>query len=545
MDKIAREGILIFGALMLAAWAPVSVRSHVPPAFKAEICDNAQDDDDDGLIDLNDPDCDCPPPEPVSLIPNPSFEEQECCPGNSSQMYCTADWLQASIPTTDYINTCGWLGWPDFTVPLPIPDGDGCVGFRNGRPGLNSNDPQPNWKEYAGACLAAPMKIGEYYRIEFYVGFAHPRHSPPINIAFYGASSCSNLPFDEEDAQYGCPTNDVTRGWTELAKVRVSGVNNWQKSMVEFTPNRDIEAIAIGPDCERKPSMIPYYYFLDNLILAERVAFEEFNIRASGNLCAGNAVLEVADKYNYSYQWYKDGIALIGETGARLSGALQEGHYQVRLMGPGGCSVTDAYPFRIPVKRSVQEEHICPGDDYEFNGQYLRESGVYHDTLQTTGGCDSIVELQLSVVEEAVDTVYAKIFDAEVWTMNGRRFDQPGEYTLSLQSSNNCDSLVYLMLDRYDVFIPSAFSPNSDGINDFFSIYGDAEIREVPELQIFDRWGSLVFAAKNLDPADPSGGWDGLSGGQPAPNGVYVYLAKIVFDDGKARAVSGTVTLVK
>lgn len=538
------KALLVIMPLFLVFWAPeVNRGTHLAP--NTEICDNAVDDDGDGRIDLNDPDCDCPPPEPVSLIPNPSFEEQECCPGNSSQMYCTTDWIQASIPTTDYINTCGWLGWPEFIVPLPLPDGDGCVGFRNGRPGLNSNDPQPNWKEYAGACLTAPMKIGEVYRIEFYVGFALPRHSPTINIAFFGAPSCSDLPFDEEDAQYGCPTNDVTRGWIELGKVRVSGANNWQKAMIELSPRVDIEAIAIGPDCERKPSLIPFYYFLDNLILAERVAFEEFNIRASGNPCAGDVTLEVADKYNYSYQWYRNGIALIGETKAQLAGALEEGQYQVRLTGPGGCSVTNAYTFRIPVKRSTQEERICPGDAYLFNDQLLTENGTYRDTLLTAGGCDSIVELRLEVMGEAVDTIYAKIFDAETLTIGNRRFRQPGEYTFTLQSSENCDSLVHLVLDRYKTYIPNAFSPDGDGINDTFTIYGSEDIKEVAELRIFNRWGVQVFEKQNFSPGDDTEGWDGRQGGQFAPPGTYVYLARIVFDDDKPRLVKGAFTLVR
>ena len=118
-----------------------------PGEALVEICDNAIDDDGDGLIDLNDSDCNCPEVEPISLIPNPSFEDQECCPSNRSQMNCATTWIQASAPTTDYLHTCGWMGWDDLPPPLPFPDGEGCLGFRNGRPGGgNGEDPQPNWK---------------------------------------------------------------------------------------------------------------------------------------------------------------------------------------------------------------------------------------------------------------------------------------------------------------------------------------------------------------------------------------------------------------
>ncbi|HMP30646.1 MAG TPA: hypothetical protein PKD85_13660, partial [Saprospiraceae bacterium] len=81
-----------------------------------EICDNAIDDDNDGLIDLNDPDCTCDIIKPISFIPNPSFEEMECCPNTRSQLNCATTWIQASEPTTDYVHTCGWMGWPEFPV---------------------------------------------------------------------------------------------------------------------------------------------------------------------------------------------------------------------------------------------------------------------------------------------------------------------------------------------------------------------------------------------------------------------------------------------
>lgn len=536
--------ILILAALVLTAWATASIPYHSTPVLDMEICDNARDDDGDGWIDLNDPDCDCPLPSPTSLIPNPSFEDKTCCPGNNSQMYCASEWLQASIPTTDYLHACGWTGWPDLPAPLPFPDGQGCIGFRDGRPGASGNGPQPNWKEYAGVCLTEPMRIGEIYRVEFYVGFSHPQHSPPINIAFYGASSCMNLPFDEEDAEFGCPTNDVGRGWVELGKVRVVGANSWQKAIIEWSPSRHIEALAIGPDCERKPSHTPYYYFLDNLIVAEREEFD-FNIRASGNPCIGEAALEIPERDSFRYQWYKDGVALLGETGSQIRGALEEGLYQARLSSPEDCSITEAYPFRYPVRHTSREVQICDGDHYAFNGRNLTESGVYLDTLKTTGACDSIVELRLTIAKAAADTVYAKIFGSEVWTAGGRRFDQPGEYSLHFNSSDHCDSLVYLILDRYKAYIPSAFSPNDDGVNDFFTIYGDGEIEEVSELQIFNRWGAQVFAARGFVPGSPVGRWDGRYAGRPAPAGVYVYQAQIVFDDGNVRALTGALTLVK
>jgi hypothetical protein len=79
-----------------------------------EICDNAIDDDGDGLIDLNDDECDCETLIESSLIPNASFEDLICCPGFLGMLDCAETWIQASIPTTDFFpymrfNRC-WLG---------------------------------------------------------------------------------------------------------------------------------------------------------------------------------------------------------------------------------------------------------------------------------------------------------------------------------------------------------------------------------------------------------------------------------------------------
>jgi len=77
-----------------------------------EICNNAIDDDGDGLIDLNDSDCACADIMASSLIPNPSFEDMNCCPQFEAQLDCAVDWIQASVPTTDYVHTCGIIGNP-------------------------------------------------------------------------------------------------------------------------------------------------------------------------------------------------------------------------------------------------------------------------------------------------------------------------------------------------------------------------------------------------------------------------------------------------
>lgn len=519
----------------------------LPPALPAqeiiEICDNALDDDGDGFIDLNDPDCACPVLAPVSRIPNPSFEEQDCCPSSRSQMNCADGWIQASAPTTDYLHTCGWMGWPDLPPPLPFPDGEGCMAFRNGRPGGNNGGgPQPNWKEYAGACLTAPLRAGVAYRFEFYVGFTHRDNSPPTSVVFFGSTDCNNLPFGNGDADFGCPTNGP--GWMQLGSVAINGANQWLLKEINVVPQQDIHAIAIGPGCTLMPMDISTYYFFDKLVLAEEREFA-FQVSTLSHPCSDDFGLSVPYYDTLQYQWYRDGIALPGETGPRLEEAGEEGNYQVRVLGPNSCRITAAYRHRVPASASQERKVICQGESYPFGSRRLQESGTYVDTFKTIHNCDSIVRLTLEVIGQAADTVYAKIFEGESWQLGGRAYSRPGAYDATLTSSHGCDSLVHLVLGTYKVFIPNAFSPNGDGVNDRFAIFAGADIKEVRRLQVFNRWGGLVFEAQGLPPNAPGSGWDGHFRGKPAAPGLYAYQATVATMDGKEHGVSGEVVLVR
>jgi gliding motility-associated-like protein len=80
--------------------------------------------------------------------------------------------------------------------------------------------------------------------------------------------------------------------------------------------------------------------------------------------------------------------------------------------------------------------------------------------------------------------------------------------------------IAHLRPQEYAYYVPNAFTPNGDGINDVFHPFGQVIDLESYEFQIFDRWGAAVFGTD-----DPNKGWDGTSGGTLLPDGVYVYRA--------------------
>ena len=509
-----------------------------------EICDNAIDDDGDGLIDLNDTDCFCTLADAVSLIPNPSFEDQICCPTDRSRMDCADTWIQASVPTTDYIHTCGWMGWPGLPMPLPIPDGEGALGFRDGRyqeSNGNGSD-NLNWKEYAGACLTSPLRAGVSYKFKFFIGFTQQPFSPPINVTFFGTTDCANLPFDEDDSMFGCPLNGP--GWQRLGVVNAFGTNEWKEMEINVTPTVDIQAMAIGPPCQRTSATESPYYFFDNLVLAEQSAFE-FEIKANNQPCALNLSFEIPEYDSLSYQWYKDGIALLGATHPRLDLPSGMGKYEVVFTSSEGCKVTRPFNFSIPSKTTNIVQTICQGEVYSLGDQQLTEAGKYRDTLKSIENCDSIVQLDLRVATNIEADVTAKIFPSETYTIGNTSFNQVGTYQQIISTNAGCDSIINLTLSHYTVYFPNIFSPNGDGINDYFIINGGKDLTTINELNIFNRWGNQVFKQKNMLPNIPNQGWDGQSGGQASSEGVYLYTASLLMDDGLERKVSGMVTLVR
>ncbi|PHN03978.1 T9SS type B sorting domain-containing protein [Flavilitoribacter nigricans] len=512
---------------------------------KGEICDNGIDDDADGLIDLNDPDCTCPSVDPISLIPNPSFEDRSCCPRNRSQLNCAETWIQASEATTDYIHTCGWMGWDYLPVPLPIPNGEGCVGYRNGRFMTNefTDDTEPNWKEYAGACLLSPLRADNSYTFQFYVGFTFGKNSPATEVVFYGTTDCANLPFGMGQRDFGCPSNDPN--WKVLGSVSASGNFNWVQKEIDIRPKEDIYAIAIGPSCRELSGTEDYYYFFDNLILADQKAFE-FQVTERGNPCVDTFSLSVPDYDTLQYQWYRDGVAIQGATSARLQPVGESGNYQVRITGSEGCKLTNDFIFDRPFFYEEQEMVICQEDIYQFHSQSLSRSGVYTETLKSVDHCDSIIQLDLRVTSDQVDSIAVKIFDGEAYRVGAYNFSERGRHLAHLETAIGCDSTVHVDLEYYHVYIPNAFSPNDDGINDTFTIFGDQDLIMIKSLQVFNRWGQMIYDREDLTPNETSESWDGhLRNGKIAPNGVYLYSMSLLMEDGVLRQRQGALTLMR
>ena len=115
-------------------------------------------------------------------------------------------------------------------------------------------------------------------------------------------------------------------------------------------------------------------------------------------------------------------------------------------------------------------------------------------------------------------------------------------------NANGCeamDSSVIHVKINSNLYVPNAFSPNYDGINDMFYIYGDESVEKVLSLVIFDRWGDMVFESYNFPINDPVYGWDGTFKGKMMVAGVFVWVTEIEFKNGRVELHEGELTLIR
>jgi gliding motility-associated-like protein len=91
------------------------------------------------------------------------------------------------------------------------------------------------------------------------------------------------------------------------------------------------------------------------------------------------------------------------------------------------------------------------------------------------------------------------------------------------------------------IFVPNAFSPNDDRLNDVLKAYSSCPIEEY-QLQVFNRWGQNVFETKNIGT-----GWDGNFNGKKQPNGVYIYCLRYKNSGSEKnyKTAKGTVVIIR
>lgn len=120
-------------------------------------------------------------------------------------------------------------------------------------------------------------------------------------------------------------------------------------------------------------------------------------------------------------------------------------------------------------------------------------------------------------------------------------------YTVTVTNNFGCRATdrvsINVFCQKAQVFVPNAFTPDGDGLNDILMIRGSGI--SVKTFRIFNRWGELIFERTNFNPNDPKFGWDGKIRGVPATPDVFVYTAEVICDNGITYVYKGNTTVLK
>ena len=100
---------------------------------------------------------------------------------------------------------------------------------------------------------------------------------------------------------------------------------------------------------------------------------------------------------------------------------------------------------------------------------------------------------------------------------------------------------ITINLDYLNDCMPTAFTPNGDGLNDIFRLCNNMQYEKLVDFRVFNRWGQLIFENTN----DTKKGWDGTFNGVPQDMGVYNYMIIIARPDGSNKVFKGEVTLIR
>lgn len=305
----------------------------------------------------------------------------------------------------------------------------------------------------------------------------------------------------------------------------------------------------------------------------------------------------------------------------------ESGDYIIYLTASAGCDSAVLLSLNVlePVFTSINQT-ICEGDSVVMGGQTFKESGTYSILLESSAGCDSTVNLNLTVLEPKTTRIQQSICSGQSITIGNQVFTQEGDYSIQLTSSLGCDSIVLLSLivnalpdidavsdktsvlpgeqvqldviasipysynwtpadavsnptianptavintptwfyvtatdlqtqcrnrdsvfvgieqiacSKENIFIPNAFTPNGDGVNDIFIPRTSIEFISY-HLIIYNRWGNKVFESR-----DSSKGWDGSYKNQPAQVDAYGYYFVGECVQGEKITLKGNITLLQ
>lgn len=258
------------------------------------------------------------------------------------------------------------------------------------------------------------------------------------------------------------------------------------------------------------------------------LASEEVQDVICGGESTGSIAVEVAGgQAPYTYAWINAFGAQLG-TGPVLEN-IPAGIYFLEITDSEGCQESFEWTIEEPSPLVVAIEGPSPelffGEEVQLEVVVSPPYSGQLSFLWSGSGDLSCLDCAAPVLTASqAETIQVVVTTAEGCTAS---------------ATYNYEVLV--IRDRA-YYLPTIFSPNADGVNDYLRVYPGEGVQEVRMFRVYDRWGGQVYDSAQ----DAAGkGWDGTLGGQPLPSGVYAVFFEVVFLDGLSLQGSQGVTLVR
>ncbi len=326
--------------------------------------------------------------------------------------------------------------------------------------------------------------------------------------------------------------------------------------------------------------------------------FNGFNVSCEDSDDGSLQIFASGGVPNYSYAWASNQTTDIINN-------LTSGFYTVTVTDNSACSIVVVFEMTAPPPLSLSAEFsnpICDGpttgfvnviqssggispytyslDGNDFTDDLLFENlteGTYELEMMDANGCifsvtETLIAPQIPEIDlgENIEINLGETYTFQtafnnvnlqeiVWTPTDG-FDcedclaptflplNSENYTLFVSSEDDCpaiDSITITVSKFRQFFAPNAFSPNFDGYNDYFTLYGGIEVELIKKLTVFNRWGAVVFEGNDLESGIDTQGWNGTFNGKTVNPDVYIWIAEIQFLDGEVISYSGDLTVTK
>ena len=199
--------------------------------------------------------------------------------------------------------------------------------------------------------------------------------------------------------------------------------------------------------------------------------------------------------------------------------------YVLTIQSSLGCISSDTVTFRpappINISLTPGNSTIMYGDHLQLQATNLSPYQLIYYWVPDNG------TLNNPNINDPIATPVDSVTTYIVYAMDAYGCQTSDSVTIHLDYAGDC--------------IPTAFTPNGDGLNDVFKLCNSMQYEKLVDFRVFNRWGQLIYENTN----DPKKGWDGTYNGVAQDMGVYNYMIIIARPDGTNKIFKGDVTLIR